>query len=88
MYMAVLNFSVIAVKPVTIVQLVSLGAWRKQTVSGEEDHACQQWASAFKNWQCFFLMIFVAGQVSDIGSPKSMFIILGVKERHQITLPS
>lgn len=31
-------------------------------------------------------MIYVAGQVSDIGS--SLFIILGVRERHQITLPS
>lgn len=88
MYMAVLNLSVIAVKPVMNMQLVALAAWRNQAEPGEEDHAGEQWASASQNWQGFFLMAFVDGQVSNMQPLLPMFVILGVRERCQIYLPS
>lgn len=74
MYMAVLNFSVIEVKPVRNVLLGSLAARRDQT-EPEEGHPAEQWASAFKSAQGFFLMVLGAAQESAVQPPLSLFII-------------
>lgn len=57
MYMAVLNFSVIAVKPVRNTHLVFLAAWRNQTEAGQEELTQEHRAPAFKRGQAFFSVI-------------------------------
>lgn len=85
--MAVLNFSVIAVKPVRNVPLGALAARRDQT-EPEEDHTAEQWASAFTSRQGFFLMVLGAAQESAVHPPLSLFIIGGARERRQIATSS
>lgn len=81
MYMAMLNFSVIAVNPGIHTQLALLAAQRprqsqKRAVLEKRgpQHARTGWS---------FLELPVAGQASDTWSPLPVLTILGVRERLQ-----